>query len=206
MNVYDFDNTIYDGESIFDFYLFSVKKQPRLLKYLFIVLKTLIRYRFFSVPTRELEQTAKKYAQQYLSELEDKERLVKSFWDKNEKKIKPFYLENRRDDDVILSASVDFLLEEILSRVGKCELISSSVNKDTGEVLRVCYRKNKVALFRAKHPLAEIENFYTDSFSDADMLALAHHAYLVEGSSIRKVGDAEKEKIIKKYSEKTNNS
>ena len=35
MNVYDFDNTIYDGESVFDFYHYSVRKQPKLIRYLF---------------------------------------------------------------------------------------------------------------------------------------------------------------------------
>ena len=38
MRVLDFDNTIYDGESVVDFYLFSIKYNPCVLKYFFIVL------------------------------------------------------------------------------------------------------------------------------------------------------------------------
>ena len=34
MNVYDFDKTIYDGDSTLDFYIFAVKKNLFLLKYL----------------------------------------------------------------------------------------------------------------------------------------------------------------------------
>ena len=33
MNVYDFDNTIYKGESMFHLFLFYIKKYPRLLKH-----------------------------------------------------------------------------------------------------------------------------------------------------------------------------
>ena len=44
MNVYDFDNTIYDGESVFDFYLYSVRRQPKLIRYLFVVVKAFFKY------------------------------------------------------------------------------------------------------------------------------------------------------------------
>ncbi len=33
MRVFDFDNTIYNGESVFDFYLFSIKYNPKVAKY-----------------------------------------------------------------------------------------------------------------------------------------------------------------------------
>ena len=33
MNVYDFDKTIYDGDSTIDFYLFSIKKDFTLIRY-----------------------------------------------------------------------------------------------------------------------------------------------------------------------------
>lgn len=34
MNVYDFDNTIYDGETLVDFILYYVKTDPRIWKYI----------------------------------------------------------------------------------------------------------------------------------------------------------------------------
>ena len=33
MNVYDFDGTIYDGDSTVDFYVFALKKKPSLISY-----------------------------------------------------------------------------------------------------------------------------------------------------------------------------
>ena len=196
MNVYDFDNTIYEGESVLDFYLYSVRKQPFLLKYLFVVLKTLMRYKLCRITTEELEKTAKKYARRYLLELKNKDLLVKTFWDTHQQKIKPFYMEKRKDDDVIISASVDFLLEEILERLGLHHFIATCVDTATGEVKHVCYRKNKVALFLEQYPDAKIENFYTDSLNDAGMMALAKHAYLVKGEALREIGEKEKQENL----------
>ena len=45
MNVYDFDNTIYDGESILDFFFFYLKKTPYLVKYIPKVFYALYKYK-----------------------------------------------------------------------------------------------------------------------------------------------------------------
>ena len=45
MRVFDFDGTIYKGESLFDLYLFSVRYEPRVLKYIAPVSQCGIRYK-----------------------------------------------------------------------------------------------------------------------------------------------------------------
>lgn len=45
MRVFDFDNTIYNGESVFDFYLFSIRYNPAVAKYVPIVVFNLIKYK-----------------------------------------------------------------------------------------------------------------------------------------------------------------
>ena len=44
MNVYDFDNTIYDGESALDFFFDYVKVNPALVKMIPKVLRALALY------------------------------------------------------------------------------------------------------------------------------------------------------------------
>lgn len=184
MNVYDFDGTVYDGESVFDFYLFSVKKQPKLIKYLFVVVKTLVQYKLCRMPKEKLLFLAQKYAKQYLLEIEDLDGKIKEFWDRNEHKIKAYYRMQQKENDVILSASIHCLLEEIANRIGISHLICTRMDKETGEVLSLCYRETKADLFRTQFPDAEIENFYTDSFNDAAMMKLAKHTYLVKGNKV----------------------
>ena len=118
MNVYDFDNTIYHGESVFDFYLFSVRKNRRLLRYLPLVIKTLRRYKKCTITEEELEEIARQYATDFVREIPDLRGWVKEFWDQNENKIKPWYRERQREDDVVVSASFDVILEEICGRIG----------------------------------------------------------------------------------------
>lgn len=184
MNVYDFDGTVYDGESVFDFYLYSVRKQPKLVKYMFVVVKTLLLYKMCRMPKEKLLYLAKKYAKQYLTEIEDLDGKVKAFWDKNEHKIKPYYLKQQKEDDVILSASINCLLEEIAARIGISNLICTQMDSKTGEVLSLCYRETKAELFRGKFSDGKIENFYTDSYNDAAMMQLAERTYLVKGERV----------------------
>lgn len=184
MNVYDFDNTIYDGESVFDFYLYSVRRQPKLICYLFVVVKAFLKYKLCRITTEEFEKIAEKHAQNYLSQLKDIDFLIKDFWDKNQHKIKHFYLCSRREDDVIISASIGFLLEELFSRIGVKNYLATEVDKYTGEVQKICYRKNKVQLFYSRFPGAEIENFYTDSKNDAAMMQIANRTYMVKGEDL----------------------
>lgn len=187
MNVYDFDNTIYDGESVFDFYLYSVRKQPELIRYFFVVVKTLIKYKLCIISEDEFSTVAGKYAKSYIKSLKDIKYYIKDFWDKNLKKIKPFFLNNMESDDIIISASVDFLLEELFLRIGVKNYIATKIDITTGEIKEICFRKNKEKLFRKYFPDAEIENFYTDSKNDEALMKLAKNAYMVKGENIKQV-------------------
>ena len=113
MNVYDFDNTIYKGESVFDFYMFLLKKDFSLIRLLPKVFSVLIKYKRCVITGEELFAIAEKYAIEVIDSLPDLTSTVAEFWDKNQHKIKKFYLENQKEDDVILSASAGFLLRDI---------------------------------------------------------------------------------------------
>ena len=57
MNVYDFDNTIYDGESFIDLFIFLFKKDPSLVKYIPDVINGLYKYTKGTINAEEaLEQ------------------------------------------------------------------------------------------------------------------------------------------------------
>lgn len=186
MNVYDFDNTIYNGESVIDFYLFALKKKPRLISVLPKLFQMVLKYNACKVSTEELLLVAEKYAARVLS-MADFEGLVSDFWDKNQKKIKKFYLDRKREDDVVISASWSFLIEEICRRLGIKWVIASEINLKTGEINRLCFREKKVQIFREEFPNAEIDKFYTDSMNDAPMISIAKRAFLVKGERVEEI-------------------
>ena len=127
MNAYDFDGTVYRGDSSVDFLLFCWKKQPALLRYL-----PRQGAGFALYAARRIDKTALK--ERYFSFLEgtDAEGLAREFWDGREEKIYPWYLAQKRPDDVILSASPEFLLRPICERLGVERLIASWVDPATG--------------------------------------------------------------------------
>lgn len=117
----------------------------------------------------------------------DIEREIKCFWNKNEYKIKGWYKEKKKDDDVIISASPEFLLLEICTRIGIRNLIASKVDEKTGKYLgKNCYGKEKEVRFYQKFPNGIIDEFYSDSYSDEPMAKLAKKSFIVSKDVIKK--------------------
>lgn len=185
MRVFDFDNTIYDGESVFDFYLFSIRFNPKTAKYVFIVIYNLFKYKMGKTTMEDLQEAAKKYASDYLNAFDDKEKIVKLFWDRHIKKIKDWY--SPREDDIILTASFNLMMDEICARLGIKNCICSVVNRDTMEVEYLNFSENKRKTFIEKYKGAVIDEFYTDNMLDKPMIDIAKKAYLVKGNKIRRI-------------------
>lgn len=187
VNVYDFDNTIYDGESLVDFILYYMRRDPKIWPHLprlaLIGIKDVLH--LFTV-----DQAIQAYAaflEGYYVHLGDLTAAVSDFWDRKEKKIKPWYASVRRADDVIVSGTTDFILDEIMRRMGISRYIGSSIDPQTGKFRRLCFMENKVTAFRELYPDTEIENFYTDSMNDRAMMDIAAHVFLVKGDRIRQI-------------------
>lgn len=86
MRVFDFDNTIYNGESVFDFYLFSIKYNPKVAKYVPLAVFNLFKYKLGKTTMQDLENAVKKYSSFYMNSFDDKEKLVQDFWNSHMKK------------------------------------------------------------------------------------------------------------------------
>lgn len=185
MNVYDFDNTLYRGESAFDFYKYCVLRKPVLLKVFFPIIKDLIKYKMCRMSVDEFTERGRYYTETFFGIFDDIRKEVRIFWDKNEHKLKDFYKDVRRDDDVIVSANIDILLDEALKRMGVKNSISSKFNLDTGKLEYICFSDVKVRLFKESYG-DKIDDFYTDSKNDAPLMELAANVYMVNGSKIVK--------------------
>ena len=187
VNVYDFDNTIYDGETLVDFILYYIKTDRKIWKYVprLIIIAIKDALHLFTV-----EQAIEAYAsflEGYYVNLGDTTQNVIKFWDKNEKKIKPWYAKVQKESDIIVSGSTDFILDEIMKRMGIKHYIGSSIDKETGKFIRLCFLENKVKAFYEIYPDRHIENFYTDSMNDKAMMDIADNVYLVKKNKITKI-------------------
>ena len=186
MNVYDFDNTIYDGETFIGLFMFLIKKDPSLMKYIPDVVSGLYKY---TKGTINAEEALAEYGQlfsEYLSGIENLDELLSTFWDSHMHKIKPFYFRQRQEDDIIISASPDIFLFDILRRLNIKNYICSKTDGNA-LITDLCFRDRKVELFREKYPDAVIDNFYTDSVNDTPLMEISEHAFIVSGNKIKQV-------------------
>lgn len=189
MNVYDFDKTIYDGDSTLDFYIFSIKKNLLLLRYFPKQFSGIILY-YLKVINKE---RYKEFFFSFLNGIKNIDDEIKKFWEKNEKKIKNWYLNQKNEKDVVISASPEWLLKPITDKL-EINLIATKVDKKTGKFNSLnCYGNEKVKRFKEKFPNGEIENFYSDHNSDTPMFLISKNAWIVKGEKIEKWTDGKEQ-------------
>lgn len=182
MNVYDFDGTIYRGDSSVDFYAYCLKRRPQLLMGLPRFFVHCVLYKLGKISKRELKEV---YFH-FLTKLDDAEGFVRQFWNRNEDRIKHWYLQQKSEDDVVITASPEFLVSEICTRLGIHSLIATQVDIHSGRFLSEnCHDEEKVKRFRKEFPDSRPTAFYSDMQSDLPMARLAERAYLVEDDQIK---------------------
>lgn len=184
INVYDFDNTLYDGESMLDFYLYCCRRHPLLFRFVFIVLYTLVRYNMHLVSEEELMNKCRKYVKVFIDGCGDIESLADKFAVKYRKRLKSFYADMKTDNDVIVSASFGFLLRRLMPDFPKDRIVCSEVDLKNKEILSLCFRNEKTVMFAKAYGTKKIENVYTDSLNDLAIMKMAENAYLVKKNKI----------------------
>ncbi len=188
MNVYDFDETLYDGESSVEFFLYYFRVDPSLVKFLPGVIKALFLYKAEKITLDEFLNDYGKQVEDYIATHKNEfERTVKSFWDKKITKIKPFYFGIQKPDDVVITASPDFLIREACNRLGIENLISTKIDLVSGKIEAPCFRESKIERFREVYPTEAIDDFYTDSMNDRFLMPFAKRVFIVKGSKIKQV-------------------
>lgn len=181
MNVYDFDGTIYSGDSTVDFFLFALKCKPSLICYVPRQVWGFLLYGLKRISKTKL----KEYFFSFLSGI-DAEKLAEDFWDQNQNKIFAWYLNQQKQDDIVISASPRFLLQPICSRLGICHLIASEVDPKTGTFAgENCRGQEKVQRLASEYNVIHIDSFYSDSRSDLPLARIADKAFFVDKGTVR---------------------
>ncbi len=188
MNAYDFDNTIYDGESIFDFFLFSLKKDIWLIKFLPIVLFRLIEYKLNLLKIEKIYKTVEMIINSFLKHSNfDYDGLVEQFWKKNYKKLKPEFLKMLKKNDLIITGCPNFLINYVKKDLKVKNIICTEFDIKNRKIDFICFGDNKVKAFKEKYKNKKINKFYTDSLSDIPFMKLADEIYFVNKDKIRKI-------------------
>ena len=179
MNVYDFDKTIFPTDCTIGFGIWCMNRHPKLWFTFFPkMIGTLIRRKTGQIP----EYLLQRKLLEYLTLIDDFDVQIERYWDRNEKKIAPWYLAQKRPDDLIISASPSCIIEPIAKRLG-VNFMATEFDREFGVFTNnLMYAKEK-AKYIFDHGFPMIENFYSDSLSDTPLALCAEKAYLVSNKA-----------------------
>ncbi|MBQ6570678.1 MAG: HAD-IB family phosphatase [Clostridia bacterium] len=181
MNVFDFDKTIFKYDSSVMFYKYCLKRHPQILKYLPIQMVGGVRLFLKLRPKTE----CKELFYRYFRGIDDIDSYLEDFWDKNICYIQKWYKDMQRQDDVIISASPEFLLAPACRRLGIKYMMATRVDRHTGIHDGInCHGEEKVRRFYEAFPQGKVDKFYSDSRSDTPLANIAREAYLVDGETL----------------------
>lgn len=183
VNLYDFDNTIYKGDSSTDFFFYSLMRYPKMIKYLPRCILAAIKYKLKIISKTQMKETFFSF----LEIIDDVDKHVLTFWNTHSCYIKEFYLKKDHSKDIIISASPEFLLKPITDELKVLDLIGSKVNKTTGKFTGLnCHGEEKIKRLNKKYKDIEVIRSYSDSTSDIPILKLAKKAYFVKGNKVKR--------------------
>lgn len=181
-NVYDFDKTIYKGDSSIDFYKFCLKRHPSIAKYWPAQIAAFVQYKTKKITKTQMKEIFYRYYQS----IPDMDRELEAFWDSHIGNMKRWYYDQQQESDLIISASPEFMLKPACERIGIKYLLASPVDGKTGKYLgENCYHAEKVRRFREAYPGEEIRYFYSDSYSDSPLADISEKAFLVDGDVLK---------------------
>lgn len=178
MNIYDFDGTLYSGDSTMDFLKYSFQQHPALVRFLPAMGWAAVRY----FVLKSIDKTAMKEIFYRIFTAYDAEALLEEFWNTHEQKIFPWYPGGQQKaDDIIISASPEFLLKPICDRLGIRHLMASRVDPKTGKYTgKNCWGPEKPIRLKDQMGIVSCDNFYSDSYSDQPLAEIADKAWIVK--------------------------
>ena len=195
MNVYDFDGTIFPSDCSIGFCIWCMNRHPKLW---FTFAPKAIKNVILKKRGKLSEAAMQRKFFSYLTMIDDFDEQIKRYWDKNEKKIAPWYLAQKRSDDLIISASPDCIIGPIAKRLG-VNFMATEYDREFGVYLNnMMYAKEK-AKYIIDHGFPVIENFYSDSLADTPLALCAEKAHLVtkKASTVVDWPDLDKETMGK---------
>ena len=80
MKAFDFDNTLYRGESSLDFSLYMIRTHKKILLYLPVIMANAISYKLCLVDKDKLGAEISKYMKLIIRDKHEIRHLVKTFW------------------------------------------------------------------------------------------------------------------------------
>ena len=173
MNVYDFDKTIFEGDSEERFFEFMFRKPGfRHWKYYWKLYDLLFKAKLIT------KTVSREHQYRFLKDIEDVDKTVEEYWDEVWQYMMPWYFEVKRDDDIIATGTPGFLLGPAMRRLGLTNLVATEMDCHTGKIDGYfAIKEYKLDSFRKQFSTDDIDKFYSDDYADNFLAQYAKEAY-----------------------------
>lgn len=189
IDVFDFDGTIYDGDSTADFLLFCLFKKPWIAVFclgpLFLALGKKLTGRFTLTAFKSGLFSA-------FARCLDLPETAEEFWSrkKTRAKIGSWFLTRKRTLPVVIaSASPDFELAPAARLLSADDLVCTRCDPKTGRLIgKNCKSEEKIERIRQRFGAFQVRSMYTDNpKADGPLLSLAEEKYLVRHGEVKRI-------------------
>ena len=187
IKVFDFDNTLYHGESSIDLAFYLIRRNKRILLYVPSILINLAKYKMCLVDREKAEQEINDFLKVAVKDKYEAAEIVESFWAENSYRLDENMIKRVRKDDVIITAGPDMLIAGIKDKLGTDNIISSIIDPDKREMVYFNFGENKAKRYKEVYGDTPIESCYTDSFNDKPLMKLANKVYIVEKGRLKRM-------------------
>ena len=210
LSVYDFDKTIYNGETLNDFYRFYLIKKPWKIYTVIFQLWYFLLYVLKIINLEKLKENFLRFLNgENTGELK---KLIREFWEKKESKInlwvKDEILKNKKETEILvaISASPTFLIIDRLKLMGfdvviGTDFLFESTKFHSHITSKNCKNYEKVKRMNKwaedNNIQYDIVNFYSDSIADKPLFDLAENKYWIKKGILEK-GMPQKKTFIDK--------
>ena len=169
IDIYDFDKTIVPFDSGSLFALYCIVHYPWVIVYLPIIAVAAILMLLKIINFTAFKKTCFMFVP-----LIPLKKAVNGFWNKHEKQVHKWFFERKRKC-VVISASPDFLLEEIAERLSFDKLICTRHNRKSGIIIgENCRNSEKVRRLNEEYSDIKVIDVYSDSIKhDKPIFSLA---------------------------------
>ena len=178
MNVYDFDKTIFKTDSTVGLVKYLYVHRPKTLLSIPRTVLFGLGYGLHIIP----KLTFKTNLYHMFVFVDDMDEVLDKYVDAKIGNVQKWYYDQQKEDDVIISASPEFLIQRFAKKLGVKYAMASRVDMNTGAYDGLnCHGKEKVRRFYECFPNGNIDGFWSDSLSDTPLAAIAKEAYIVKG-------------------------
>ena len=184
-DLYDFDKTVYPVDSATEFWLFCLKRHPKIIRHIPHQIFSAIKFFFKKIDLTKFKGEFFCFVKSI-----DAEKEAELFWDENAKKIFPWFKPEENDvKTVVCSASPEFEISPVLKRLGADVIIGTDMDPKTGEIRgKNCKGAEKVERIKKEANGYIFRNAYTDNpKSDAPLLSLAENKFRIKNGEIIKL-------------------